>query len=91
MKTILAKYLHQEIGMNIEKPLHVETVKLTDVQDTFLTVTREKSGNTYHLPFLNIVKIIENPEGVLVGGLFKQKHKYPLVVKIGHLVDYVPT
>lgn len=91
MYDILSRHLNDEIGVNITKPLHIESVTLTSVQQDYFTVSRAKDGNTYHLPFLNIVKLIENPEGVNVGGLFQQKKTYPLVVKIGHLIDYVPT
>ena len=91
MHDILSRHVNQEIGVNITKPLHIESVALTGVHDDYFTVKRAKDGNNYHLPFLNIVKLIENPEGVTVGGLFQQKKTFPLVVKIGHIVDYLPT
>ena len=90
MKDILARHLNTEIGVNIIKPMHVDPVKLVAVHEDYFSVENEHDGNTYHLPYLNIVKIIENPNGVTVGGLFKQHKKYPFVVKIGHLVDYLP-
>ena len=91
MKELLKKHLNSEIGMNITRPLQVDPVVLMAVHEDYFTVIGEKDGNTYHLPFLNIVKIIENPNGVTVGGLFRQKKTFPIVVKIGHLVDYMPT
>ena len=91
MKQILKRHLNSEIGVNIVKPLHIEAVMLIAVHDDYFTVKKEKGGNSYHLPFLNIVKIIENSDGVTVGGIFRQKKTFPIVVKIGHLVDYMPT
>ena len=32
----------------------------------YLTVRRDKDHHIYHVPFLNVVKIIENSEGVTV-------------------------
>ena len=90
MKDILTRHVGTEIGVNIIKPVHIDPVKLIAVHDDYFTVEYEHDGNTYHLPYLNIVKIIENPEGVTVGGFFKQHKTFPFVVKIGHLVDYIP-
>ena len=91
MKELLKIYLNSEIGVNIIKPLLVDSVTLIAVHEDYFTVKHELDGNTYHLPFLNIVKIIENPDGVSVGGIFRQKKKFPMVIKIGHLVDYMPS
>jgi hypothetical protein len=33
---------------------------------------------------------MEKAEGVEVGGLFRHKHAWPLVVKVGHVVDVGP-
>lgn len=90
MNEILERYVGSEIGINLIKPLHIESVTLDTVQDSYFTVTREKDGNKYHFPFSNVVKIIENSEGVTVGGFFSQKKTHPLVVKTGHIVDYLP-
>ena len=87
MKEILAKHLNAEIGVNIEKPFRIDTVTLEAVTDSYFTITNDVNQNTYHIPFENVSKIIEHPGGVTVGGLFKQKRTYPLVVKIGHIVE----
>ncbi len=91
MKEILEKHLNSEIGINVEKPFRIDTVKLVAIAESWFTVANEANENIYHVPFLNISKIIEHPGGVTVGGLFKQKRTYPLVVKIGHIVEYLPT
>ena len=91
MKELLGKYTNLEIGVNIVKPLHVELVTLKSVHDEYFTVAREKDGNAYHVPYLNIVKVIEIPDGAMVGGFFTQKKSYVLIVKIGHLVEYTIT
>ena len=91
MKELLKAHLNTEIGINIERGIDIDHVTLTAAHDEYFTVEREKDGNTYHPPYLNIVKIIENPEGVTVGGIFRQKKTFPFVVKIGHMVDYLPT
>jgi len=90
MKSILEKYVESTIGMNVESPFHIETVQLSAVHDEYFSLSREKDGNVIHIPYANVVRIVENPEGVRVGGLFHQKKTYPVVVKIGHIVEYIP-
>jgi hypothetical protein len=90
LRALLEPHLDTEIGVNIAKALHIDGVKLIAVHDEFFTVHFEHDGNTYHVPYLNVVKILENPEGVSVGGLFKHRKAFPIVVRIGHMVDYIP-
>lgn len=90
MRDLLNHYVGSEIGLNLLKPTHIEAVKLEAIHESYFTVVRAKDGNAYHFPYLNIVKIIENPQGVTVGGFFTQKKTYPLVVKTGHVVDFIP-
>ena len=90
MKDLLNGYVGSEIGLNLVKPTQIDTVKLEAVHASYFTVVHKKDGNIYHFPFLNIVKVIENPEGVTVGGYFTQKKTHPLVVKTGHIVDFIP-
>ncbi len=90
MKSILDKYVGQQIGLNISRPFHIESVQLVAIQDSYFTVTLEKDENLHHIPYANLVRTIENPSGVHVGGLFHQKKTYPLIAKIGHIVEYVP-
>ena len=51
MQEILRPHVQSELGMNIDKPLHIDTVRLTDVHDDYFTVITEKNGNVHHLPF----------------------------------------
>ena len=90
MKSILEKHVGQQIGLNVNRPFHIEALQLVAVHEAYFSVSPEKNGDLYHIPYANIVRIAENPEGVLIGGLFHQKKRYPLVVKIGHIVEYVP-
>jgi len=89
MHEILRKYVGQQIGINLQKPFHIDTANVIAVYENYFTLTLEKHDDQYHLPILNIVRVIENPNGVTVGGLFRQKKTYPLIVKIGHIVEYV--
>ena len=91
MKDVLQKHVGTEIGINLIKAFRIEPVMLLSVHDDYFTVDSPHDGNIYHLPYLNIVKILENPDGVTVPGFFKQHKTLPFVVKIGHLVEYVPS
>jgi len=75
--------------VNVIKPLRIDAVTLVAIHEDHFSVSFENDGNTYHLPYRNIAKIIENPDGVTVGGFFKQHKTYPFVVKIGYLVEHI--
>jgi len=88
MKDGLIKYLNQEIGINLVTPFRIDSVDLVGVTDEHFTVVDHNEKYTHHFSFSAIVQIIENPEGVKAGGLFKHKKLYPVVVKVGHLIEY---
>ncbi len=90
MKEILTKYLDTEIGINIHKAFHIDSAQLTGVHESYFTVQDLKDNNIHHFSYMSIVQIIENPEGVKVGGFFEHKKEYKVVIKVGHLVEYVP-
>jgi hypothetical protein len=91
MKDIFERYIGKEIGMNAEKPYHLDSYTVESVTDTYFTVSQKKNSNLIHIPFQNIIRVREdNAEGIHVGGLFHQKKDFPLVVKIGHHVTSVP-
>ncbi len=91
MKDLLRRHVGTAIGINVIRAYRIDTAKLTAVHDEYFTVETEKDENTCHIPMTNIVKVLENPKGVNVGGIFRQHKSHPLVVKIGHVVEYVPT
>jgi hypothetical protein len=91
MKDIFERFLGQEIGMNIESPYHIDSFTIESVADYYFTVSRKKNSNLFHIPYQNIIRIVEDDmEGIHIGGLFHQKKDYQLVVKIGHYVTSVP-
>ena len=91
MKAVLQKYHQQMIGINLEKPFRIEAAILTQVEANFFSVRDPDKGYTRHFPYNNIIQIIEHPGGVEVGGLFSHKEKHKVVVKVGHIMEVVPT
>lgn len=90
MRGLFEPHIGEEIGVNIVESHHIDSVKLTEVHEEYFTVMSEKDGNLYHIPYLNLVKVLENPEGVKIGGLFKKKRTHCFVAKIGHIAYSVP-
>lgn len=90
MKSILAKYLNQEIGINYERPFNIESATLIATQDEYFSIVDEKKEYTHHFSYNGIVQILEHPEGIDVGGMFTHKKHFNVVVKVGHLFEYVP-
>ena len=91
MKLILEQHVGQKIGLNVNRPFHIDSVTLLAVHDIYFSVTVDGDDETiYHIPYANIVRIAENQSGVRVPGFFHQKVSHPMVVKIGHIVEHVP-
>ena len=91
MKQILENYLNKEIGINCIAPFHIESAKLVALNDDYFSVIDHRNDYLHHYSYRSIVKIIEFSSGVEVGGMFTHKEKYPIVVKVGHLMEYVPS
>lgn len=90
MKNILEKFLNQEIGINLERPLRIDSATLISVDDGWISVADNDRGYTHHFPFHSIIQIIEHPNGIEVGGLFEHKKHFNLVIKIAHVPEFTP-
>lgn len=90
MKRILDNYLEQEIGINIERPLRIDSATLKMVTDSYFSVVDENKGYLHHFSYHSIIQIIEHPEGIDVGGLFEHKKHFNLVIKVGHIPEFTP-
>ncbi len=90
MKNILDHYLGQEIGINIERPMRIDSATLKAVTDNYFTVVDEHKAYTHHFPYHSIIQIIEHTEGIDVGGLFEHKKHFNLVIKVGHMPEFTP-
>ena len=90
MKTILDSYLGQEVGINIERPLRIDSAILKSVNSDYFSVVDENKGYTHHFFYHSIIQIIEHPDGIDVGGLFEHKKHYNLVIKVAHMPEITP-
>ncbi len=91
MREILEPYVGKEIGANARKPYHLDPYTLVAVTDSYFTVTQAEDSTLVHIPYKNIVRILQNEtEKIHVGSLFTKKHDFKLIVKIGHVVTQVP-
>jgi hypothetical protein len=89
MKRILEKYLNKEVGINIEKAFRFESVRITAVEDDYFSIVDENQSYTHHFSYHCIVQIIENDDGVDVGGFLSHKH-FNVVIKVGHVMEFLP-
>jgi len=90
MKKILLPYLGKTIGINFERAFKIEAAELCAVEEQYFSIVDGNKGYTHSFPYNGVVQIIENPEGIEIGGLFTHKENFPVVVKVGHLVEYLP-
>ncbi len=90
MKTVLENYLGKEVGINYEKPFKIDAAKLVHVADDYFSIVDDDKGYTHHFAWASIVQIIENADGVDIGGVFSHKQHFSVVVKVGHILEYVP-
>jgi hypothetical protein len=89
MKLILQKYLNKEIGINIENAFRFEPAHIVAVEEDYFSVVDETKSYTHHYSYHCIVQIIENDNGVDVGGFLSHKH-FKMVVKVGHIIEFGP-
>ncbi|MCH7880081.1 MAG: hypothetical protein IIB69_00645 [Proteobacteria bacterium] len=89
MKRILAKYLNKEVGINIEKAFRFEPAQVIAVEDDYFSIVDEKQSYTHHFSYHSIVQIIENDSGVDVGGFLTHRH-FNVLIKVGHIIEFVP-
>ena len=90
MKAVFDRYLRKQIGLNYHSAFHIDAVTVTESTETYFGAVGEKDGITHYYPYTSVLHVMERAEGVQVGGLFKHKHSWPLVVKVGHVVDIGP-
>ena len=90
MREILKKYVGEEIGINIERPFRIDPVKITFAGDDHFSVQDHDREYTHHFSYQSIAQIIENEGGIDIGGLFTHKKHFSVIVKIGHIVEYIP-
>ncbi|MBT4836227.1 MAG: hypothetical protein HON94_02650 [Methylococcales bacterium] len=89
MKTILEKYLNKEIGINIEHAFRFESAQIIAVEETYFSVKDENQSYIHHFSHRSIVQIIENDDGINIGGFLSHKH-FSMVIKVGHIFEYIP-
>lgn len=89
MKEILLPYVNKSIGINYEKPFKIESAELVAMNDNYFTIVDSDKGYTHYFSWSSIVQIIENTDGIEVGGMFSHKETFTIVIKVGHLVEYV--
>lgn len=89
MKNLLEKYVGRSVGCNVERAYQIEECRLESVSETYFTLVDAEASRRHHFLYGAIVQVVEDPEGVKVGGLFEHKKKFPLVIKVGHVVEFV--
>ncbi len=57
---------------------------------TVVSHAHDRKGYAHYFSYQSIVQIIEFHEGIDVGGIFAHKEHHIVVVKVGHLIEYVP-
>ena len=90
MKALFDRYLQKKIGLNYHTAYHIDEATLTLAADTYFAAVGDRDGVTHYYPYSSVIHVMEKAGGVTVGGLFTHKHTWPLVVKVGHVVDVGP-
>ena len=66
-----------------------ETELPNTVEEAYFSVRDEKQKYTHHFSYNSIVQIVENDNGVDIGGFLSHKH-FSVVIKVGHIFEYIP-
>jgi len=86
MKEVLENHIGTTIGINIERVHHIDAVELLTVLDNHFSVRSSTDQHVHHIPYSNVLKVIEDGQGVEIRHLFTTNERFNIVVKIGHVV-----
>ncbi len=90
MKALFSRYVDATIGINYRRPYHVEGATLTAATESYFSVRGLADGTLHTFPYTNVIQVMENESGVTAGGLFQHKETFPMLVKVGHVIDPTP-
>lgn len=90
MQSILNKYLQKQIGINLDKAFHLQKSVLVAAEADYFSIMSSHDDCLHHFPYSAILQVIENPDGVRIGGFLQHKQMYALVIKVGYIMDCVP-
>jgi len=91
MKEVLEKHIGTTIGINIERAYHLDATELLAVHDTYFSVRPATDQHIHHIPYFNVLKVIEDDKGVEIRHVFTANERFKLIVKIGHVVVHTVT
>ena len=86
MKEVLENHVGTTIGINIERVHHIDAVELLTVLDSHFSVRSSTDQHVHHIPYSNVLKVIEDDKGVEIRHLFTANERFNIIVKIGHVV-----
>jgi len=86
MKEVLENHIGTTIGINIERIHHIDAVELLTVLDNHFSVRSSTDQHVHHIPYSNVLKVIEDAQGVEIRHLFTTNERFNIIVKIGHVV-----
>ena len=86
MKQVLEKHIGTTIGINIERVHHFDAVELLSVSGSYFSVRSSTDQHVHHIPYSNVLKVIEDEQGVEVRHIFTANERFKIIVKIGHVV-----
>ncbi len=86
MRAVLQDHIGETIGINIDRPHHVDAAELLFVTDSYFSVKSSTDGHTHHIPYSNVLKAIEDRDGVEIKHLFTVDEHFNIIVKIRHVV-----
>ena len=86
MKTVSEKHIGTVIGINIDKVQHFDAVELLGAFDSYLSVRSSTDQHVHHIPYTNVLKIVEDEGGVEIRHLFTSNERFRIIVKIGHVI-----
>ena len=68
MKDIFARYIGQQIGLNLKEIGKFHSITLVDVQDSYFSVRGSKGDAIAHYPFRQVLSFTESQQGIEISG-----------------------
>ena len=90
MKDLITRWLYDRIGINYLRPHHIDPAQVVAVEADYFTIRGEEDGALHYFPYGSVIQIAEKEGGLTIGGRFTHKQHFTVVIKIRHMVDFVP-
>ncbi|HHH30056.1 MAG TPA: hypothetical protein ENK57_17165, partial [Polyangiaceae bacterium] len=86
MLSLIQQFVGRTIGINLERSYVVQSAELVAAEAQYFTVRPAGKTQLHHIPYSNLIELLEDPGGTRIRHLLKADERFEVVIKVGHVV-----